>query len=105
MLAGCRCWFGTWLAYCPPQERRTLYLSAPILSTARHQLSAPAVTAMGATAWLQHQAFCFAGDEVSLYPGPGPASGRAGQPPDEDDSNERDAGACTGSAEEYQVSR
>ena len=64
------CWFGTWLAYCPPQKRSQLYVSHGIPSTSAHTPGAPAMTTMGALAWMQNEALTNAKQEVAPYPDP-----------------------------------
>eukprot|EP00877_Chromochloris_zofingiensis_P000313 jgi/Chrzof1/10282/Cz04g35160.t1 len=68
------CWFATWLAYCPPQDRGTLYLSEPVLAETKHlRGTAPAVTTRGAISWLQQQAI--RNINAILDPLPPPADG------------------------------
>lgn len=57
-------WYGTWLAYCPPHDRRTLYISKPFLGSAAH----PKLTVRSALAWLQAKALGRIRVQVDTHP-------------------------------------
>jgi hypothetical protein len=87
------CWFGTWLVYCPPRDRGTLYVSQAYSASS----AGPAVTVMGALAWLQDKALQVDQDQVDKYIPP--VAGEAGASGDgTSDSGEYD-GAKDGSQE------
>lgn len=96
------CWLGTWLAYCPPHERRTLYVSPPFLNNT----AGPAPTTRGAVAWLQATALACEAEEVDVHPamyvdlaGAGGTSGHAAGSPgggtQDDTSQPRESRAVT----------
>ncbi|PNH05089.1 hypothetical protein TSOC_008675 [Tetrabaena socialis] len=108
------CWYGTWMAYCPPAaaQRGILYLSDAFLASTQHPApdGTPAATMLGAVAWGQYLALSSANRLADVLPpsmGAAAAGGAAGgsdggQDAHGDDSQgPRDAGALPGSGDEY----
>jgi hypothetical protein len=89
------CWLSTWLVYCPPKQRGTLYVSrAYSASSAR-----PSATVMGALAWLQDKALRVDQGEVDDYEPPTP--GQVGPSEDGPSEDFLDDGALPGSDDQY----
>jgi len=87
------CWFGTWLVQCPPRDRGTLYVSQAYSASS----AGPAVTVLGALAWLQDKALQVDQDQVDKYIPP--TAGEAGASGDGTSDSGEDDGAKDGSQE------
>ena len=94
------CWFGTWLVYCPSQQRDTLYVSQAYGASTSASSTQSAVTAMGALAWLQDQALQVDPSQVAQYKAPAPGQAGGGEA-DPDYNSGEDAGALDGSQDEW----
>jgi len=94
------CWFGTWLVYCPSQQRDTLYVSQAYGASTSASSTQSAVTAMGALAWLQDQALQVDPSQVTQYKAPAPGQAGGGEA-DPDYNSGEDAGALDGSQDEW----